>query len=851
VFAFSYFVDSMADNQDSIKFQCSFCGNVYKFFGQLARHITIYHESVPQFSVTCVVRGCKNSYRSVESLRKHTQRHHRDLLSVSGYDTPLATSCESSHVGCNSEDVFDEDDTDHNDNTGANYSDNSDDHISCSNITDMINSFHRQFTLLMLRLKEIHILSAVAQSDISNSIISMMAVCLANFRDLICQEMLRCGFMPNGDMWSDILSVDKLLEAAARDCSSDRMLTNYLKRTDMMVAPSEYVIPPHVNNDTFHYIPMLNVLKKFLSHRDVDQHLQDQLFCVGKNKLDVLESFCDGKIHATDSFFADNPDALQIHLYLDELELCNPIGAKRGKHKITAVYYLVGNVHQKFRSQQRFIHLALLVKHKHVKEYGYANVLQPLVYDLEILQADGISIIVNGSSKLVKGKLISISADNLSAHMLAGFQHHFHAGRICRFCMMDHPHMASCFSESSVVLRTPDAHLYHLDAVAENPVNSTVYGVRHVCPFATLPGFDVLTAFPPDIMHDMLEGVVPLTLRLVLKSLISRDLFSISDINSALAMVKLTHPENKPCPLSELVLKPGGHISGTAVQKLEWCLLLPRLVGKYVSQDDEAWRVYLYLREVCDLILAPAIVTDNIALLRDLIAAFLSTFVEVFGAEFFIPKMHYMVHYPRFIQLLGPMRNFWCLRFESKHQYFKKVASGTKCFKNITQTLAKRHQMRQSWEFSGTDILAQDDRALSKTSAAKFSKLPVTLQSSVVDALHVDIEDDENVSCAKHITIDSVNYKVSCVYVVGTVEEEVVPQFLYVNHICCVREVWLLCGYLLIPQRFDRHLHAYAVVEEMCSVSCHPGQIIDHTPHDFFEVDNQIYVSMRYCVVPR
>ena len=94
-----------------------------------------------------------------------------------------------------------------------------------------------------------------------------------------------------------------------------------------------YVIPPHVNNDTFQYTLMLNVLKTFLSHRDVDRHLQDELFCVGKNKLDVLESFCYGETRAIDTFFADNPDALQIHLCLDELELCNPIGAKVGNIK--------------------------------------------------------------------------------------------------------------------------------------------------------------------------------------------------------------------------------------------------------------------------------------------------------------------------------------------------------------------------------------------------------------------------------------------------------------------------------------------------------------------------------------
>jgi len=606
-----------------------------------------------------------------------------------------------------------------------------------------------------------------------------------------------------------------------------------------------------MNIGTFHYVPMLNVVRKFLSHPDVDQHLQEQLFPVDQQKLNVMECFSDGELYAGDQYFAENPDALQINLYVDELELCNPLGAKKGKHKITAVYYLIGNVHPKFRSQQRMIHLALLVKHKHVKEHGYANVFQPLIHDLEILQADGITFAVNGVSRLVKGKLTSISADNLSAHALAGFQQHFNCGRMCRFCMVDHSHIASCFSESSVALRTNDSHLYHLTAVADNPQNASVYGVRELCPFATLFGFDVLTTFPPDIMHDLMEGVVPLTVKLVLKHLIALGSFSISDVNSALTVVKLTRPENKPCPLKESVLKQNGQISGTAIQKMEWCLLLPRLVGKFVSEQDEAWQVYLYLREVCDIVLAPAIQKDSILLLRDVIASFLSTFCEVFGEEFFIPKMHFMVHYPRFIQLMGPMRNYWCMRFESKHQYFKKVAAVTNCFKNITHTLTKRHQMRQSWEFSGDEILAPDDRALSRTTSVKFCKLPHAVQMAVGAAVSDDIGDAEDVSSAKSIILDNVNYQVNGVYVMGAVEEEDIPQFLRVKHIVCIREVWLLCGFHLVPECFRRHVHAYAVTEDPRLISCWPGQIVDHTAHDIFEMDDGLYVSMRYCIVPR
>ena len=49
-------------------------------------------------------------------------------------------------------------------------------------------------------------------------------------------------------------------------------------------------------------------------------------------------------------------------------------------------------------------------------------------------------------------------------------------------------------------------------------------------------------------------------------------------------------------------------------------------------------------------------------------------------------------------QLFGPLRHLWCLRFEAKHQFFKRLACIVYNFKNISKTLAHRHQMQQCWE---------------------------------------------------------------------------------------------------------------------------------------------------------
>ena len=315
--------------------------------------------------------------------------------------------------------------------------------------------------------------------------------------------------------------------------------------------------------------------------------------------------------------------------------------------------------------------------------------MKPLLHDLQLLQSDGITLHMNECINIVKGKLISISADNLSAHALAGFQVYFHTGRICRFCMTDKKDLVTTLTEQSCIIRTPELHKYHIDAVTQNASNGSIYGVTKDCTFNELPGFSVLHAFPPDIMHDLVEGTMPVITLLVLKHLQRRAVMSLSALNKAISTASLSRPENRPCLLTESAMKASGHVTDTAAQKIELFLLLPQLIGSNVPEDDEAWQTYLLLRNICDIAFAPVIEQESVVELVDLVSQFISSVVRVFGAEYVTPKMHFMLHYPRLIKLLGPLRNYWFMRFEAKHQYFKKIAARTKCFKNITKTLSK------------------------------------------------------------------------------------------------------------------------------------------------------------------
>ena len=64
-----------------------------------------------------------------------------------------------------------------------------------------------------------------------------------------------------------------------------------------------------------------------------------QVMCTHRQtSTDVLSDYCDGKCFREHPLFSVDPMALQLILYYDELELCNPLGSRRKKHKIGMLF---------------------------------------------------------------------------------------------------------------------------------------------------------------------------------------------------------------------------------------------------------------------------------------------------------------------------------------------------------------------------------------------------------------------------------------------------------------------------------------------------------------------------------
>lgn len=137
----------------------------------------------------------------------------------------------------------------------------------------------------------------------------------------------------------------------------------------------------------------------------------------------VLRDYCDGTEYNNHPLLSLDPHFLQLFLYYDDLEVCNPIGSKRIIHKLgtvitwswsliihihmyyslhTAVFYFViGNVAPMFRSKVRRIQLAAIAKSEHVKKYGMNAILEPIVADIKKLVCVRTSCFMVLSRKIV------------------------------------------------------------------------------------------------------------------------------------------------------------------------------------------------------------------------------------------------------------------------------------------------------------------------------------------------------------------------------------------------------------------------------------------------------------------
>ena len=288
--------------------------------------------------------------------------------------------------------------------------------------------------------------------------------------------------------------------------------------------------------------------------------------------------------------------------------------------------------------------------------------------------------------------------------------------------MTDFDEMQLNFVEEDFMLRSKELHDYHPNNIEQNEDLhqhfSKEYGINKRGILLDAPYFDVTEQLPQDLMHVILEGSLSRTLYFVVRYFLNNNICSLNEINAFILNFPYGYSElkDKPVAITLEDLKTPSHNLGQTAAQI-W--LLSRVFAffgeQYAHLCPNVWRVFMTSLEITAICLSRKISINILGYLKGLIKEHLQLFKDIIG-ENITPKQHYLIHVPSQILKFGPLVRAWAMRFEAKHQQFKKIPKITKNFKNLPKTLSERHQSgvrADAISLSGCKTASADDQSSS------------------------------------------------------------------------------------------------------------------------------------------
>ncbi len=829
---------------------CYVCQKSFGYLQTMFWHLKRVHAIYPYNDVPCGQSDCPKVCSSFRNLKIHLLKHHKDLC-VAGLDSAGSSS---SHCKTN---VVQTDETSVND-------------VDCDQVNDVLTD-----QINMQESMQGSFMAFIAKLQArSNVLLTNAKFVTENVQELLHDstqftvQRIRCVFSELGIDESVACVQNLYQDLEAMSSAIDKVDTEhkqiaYLKRQHLYIEPQS--IPVGVRKesrksvssgsremkdivDTAQYIPIELLLARIIIEC---KNNSLSLNCnTHASKDGNLTDYFDTNTYKNHPFFSKFPDALVLHLYIDGFETTNPLGPHIQIHKMEGLYMIVRNLPSKLLSKESSIFLVGMWYAQDAKDKArtYDIILAPLVNTLMQLESDdGIDVSVCDQIIKVRAALAIFSADNLGYHSLFGFLESFNSRKFCRFCEATKEENQINFYETDYIKRTKESYNESVNLIDQPGYKESDTGIKHGCIFNKLKYFHVMENFAVDAMHDLLEGIIPIELCDILGSLSADGYISLNEFNLLLTEFNFGSSDinSRPTTFSSLT-----HLKMTASEC--WCLIrnLPFIIGHKVPRDEPHWNLLLLLMEIVDIVLAPRINAGLASYLSHLIAEHHQTYLALFPDKHLTPKHHFLVHYPTALIRCGPPCRYWCMRFESRHNYFKQVARGSHCFKNIAYSLTKRGQIALANAFLAHSVFS--NRSVIGTTKEKFvSQLePHDIGQFLCDKFLLSKTDTVHVAQwieVGHYRIEKLNIVV-CSFCDGLPEFGCVECIVYLdnNALMLVKKLTLNC--------YDNHFHGYMVEYNPHSkiFSMQICDLKDHIPLNihsvFYEGKKLDFVSPRYVI---
>ena len=419
-------------------------------------------------------------------------------------------------------------------------------------------------------------------------------------------------------------------------------------------------------------------------------------------------------------------------LYYDDLEVCNPLGAFHGTHKLGMFYWTLVNYKAEDRMCFANMHLMTVALASDIDYYGIAQVVSGLAGDSSFGSGmtaldQGVRIPVGESTALCRGWCVCLSADFPAAALCAGFKKSTSAAVFCRECYMNskekgYPKPFSFLDDNGnlrcdTCIRDKDemasdfAHWQSLASATDRDAFLRSIGMNTFSnAFARVPHFDICSMIPWDFMHVELEGSLKNELAAMLYYFIRKRKwgFTLAKLNEAIR--KYTWPPGRAPPMftegyiekgtKKGQCNKGTHVHMTAGHMLTFALHSIDLMLPLINDvKDPLWRCWTAHIKYIRLLHQHRITRTELLELNKLIYQHHDLFINAckkeYGKRLFKPKNHFACHFPTDILNFGPVRGYWCMRFEALNLLFKALAK-TGDFSNTCGRCAKFWTIRSA-----------------------------------------------------------------------------------------------------------------------------------------------------------
>lgn len=359
--------------------------------------------------------------------------------------------------------------------------------------------------------------------------------------------------------------------------------------------------------------------------------------------------------------------------------------------------------------------------------------------------------------------------------------------------------------EDLSLLRNSENYLFDLNL---NNVSET--GIVSSCVFSKINTFDVWDNVCPDIMHDMLEGVFNYNLSHIFHYFINEvNYFTIDILNMRKSRFDYGFFEcgnlSENITIENIKNK---KLNMNASEMMCFIKCLPLMIGDLIPNEDDVWNFFLLGLKIFEIASQYEVELSDIEYLKSIVEQHNNFYVAQFK-DTLKPKHHFLVHYARSIEWMGPLRHLWCMRFEGENRNQKLYAGAITSRKNLQLSICRKEQLKFAYR-----LLSEKGFSSTVTFGPKLNQTNIS-----IDMVDTRESIDSNAYFVKWVSVNNIRFEKDCVLHVGNDTDNNQPNLVMLEGILSTdaKTFYLIVKKCLSNIHYNYHFRCFVSKKTMSS----------------------------------